>query len=169
MLACKDFKTQLALGDKLEHEAIKKVMETFSAEEEFHKINKRLNEANDSWASLLEINGLYRHVSNAADIEDLTAARRAGVMQECDDACSRSLGFYGLSSIADVSARMASNTPANITVYDAIMLSARFAASLNSARAKMAVYIWIGEIITSSSYDIQLSKQVCDDWRKFAT
>ena len=163
------FREQFHLGkdDESVSFMLDKAMSTFSAEEEFHGISNRMENAALSWSSLQETSIAYRALKEAMEDEHMDLESKMEVFQSFDDLCGDPLKFYKLTSRDELSSRRAAAIPTKASVYDLLTFMTEVSThKLNKQNARDRIARWCG-LVLSDEFDLEKSKEQYSDLGAF--
>lgn len=159
------FREQFHLGKNDESVAfmLDKAMSTFSAEEEFHGISKRMDVAALSWSSLQESSVAYKALKEALEADKMTLEAKTKIFDSFDKLCGHPLQFYKLTSREELSARRAAAIPTKATVYDLVTFMTEISThKVHTQDAKDRINRWCGDVL-SREFDLERSKEQYSD------
>jgi len=159
------FREQFHLGKDDESVAymLNKAMSTFSAEEEFHGISKRMDAAALSWSSLQETSIAYRALKDTLEDEHMDLEGKLEIYSAFDEMCGDPLKFYKLTSREELSARRAAAIPTTASVYDLLTFMTEISThKLKKQNARDRVARWCGAVL-SDEFHLEGSKEQYSD------
>lgn len=173
------FKTSIAFGkkdDNFRHQLIR-VVEGFNSDEGYAAIRQRIASANDSPASVYEVNSLYKMISKSIfDASQVVEANtditnigvwenskdvRADVMKKFLTMTGDIALMYGLTNTDALSEKRQRTLNAKCTVYDLINFATEVATHHIPAEGRKKIDGWVGTLITKE-YDLEGTKKAID-------
>lgn len=172
------FRSELGAGKGIEGIpfVLQRAIEGFNNEDGYIAMRERFEAATQSWASLREVNGLYRILTRlhhgggvnaflgndgAAEVPVGTPLFRAFHKMTGDLAQS-----YGLANLDAVSAKRQRTLPAACKVYDLLNFASEVATHHSNPSAGRMLQTYIGDLI-SIEYDLEGTAEHFGDWKDF--
>jgi hypothetical protein len=160
--------------------ALTRVLDGFNNEDGFAALRQRFESATRSWASVHEVNRLYRvlaRLHHRGEIKGRSAVPALG--EDGGAECSRSPLFhafhqmtgdltriYGLANLDALSAKRQRTLPAACRVYDVLNFASEVATHHTTEMGNRFVQAIIGDLI-SGEYDLEGTVDQFSDWRDF--
>jgi hypothetical protein len=160
--------------------ALLRVLDGFNNEDGYAALRQRFVSATRSWASVNEVNRLYRllaRVVNAGEVPGAAPVAAAGGdgASECDGsplftAFHKMTGdltdIYGLANLDALSAKRQRTLPAACRVYDLLNFASEVATHHASESGGRRLQGYIGDLV-SGEYDLEGTVEQFADWRDF--
>lgn len=153
----KVFRSEIQLGD---HNAkpeipLGRAIDTFNNEEGFQSIRQRLESAQRSWASLNEVNTLYKTFNRAAD---QSSGWWLKVHENLVKMSGRIDQTFGIATMESISTKKARLLPVQCTIADLINFAMEVASSRRFDVISKPIYAWVGNVL-SNEYDLESTKE----------
>jgi len=176
------FRSELSVGkgDDGAAFALTRVLDGFNNEDGFAALRQRFESATKSWASVYEVNRLYKllaRLHNRGEIKGKAAVPALGEDGVAD--CSRSSLFhayhemtgdltriYGLANLDTLSVKRQRTLPAACRVYDVLNFASEVATHHATEMGNRHAQAFIGDLI-SGEYDLEGTVDQFSDWRDF--
>jgi hypothetical protein len=176
------FRSELSVGkgDDGVAFALTRVLDGFNNEDGFAALRQRFESATRSWASVYEVNRLYKllaRLHNRGEIKGRAAMPALGEDGAAD--CSRSSLFsafhemtgdltriYGLANMDALSVKRQRTLPTACRVYDMLNFASEVATHHATEMGNRLVQAFIGDLI-SGEYDLEGTVDQFSDWRDF--
>lgn len=184
------FRGDIALGGKNDDVAfsIIRAMEGFNNEEGFAALHQRVASAGRSWASVGEVQSLYKILTRiSVDMEGLVKKGREVVhmadghsevvetslpiFREYNKLTGDLPRVYGLANLDSLSAKKQRTLPAPCTVRDLVDFCSEVATHQTSddargTRGNRSLQSWLGDTL-SNEFDLEGTKDSYSDWHDF--
>lgn len=149
----KVFKSEINLGRGSDRPEIplSRAIDTFNNEEGFQALRQRLSSASTSWASMNEVNVLYKALGKACR---KSSKWWDGVFENYTKLCGRVDQKYGIATMESISTKKARLLPMHCTVADLVNFSIEVASHPNVLVKSDSLYNWVGNIL-SNEYDLE--------------
>lgn len=176
------FRSELSVGKGDENVgfALIRALDGFNNEEGYSAMRQRFESSAKSWASVYEVNKLYKvlaRLTNSNDIPGSLSLNAAG-----GDGASELSGtplfssfhnmtgdlseIYGLANLNTLTVKRQRTLPAACRVYDLINFSSEVATHHATAHGNRTLQAYLGDLI-SNEYDLEGTAEQYDDWRDF--
>ena len=159
--------------------ALTRVLDGFNNEDGYAALRQRFESATKSWASVNEVNRLYKALSRlhnlgASGSAPLPAAGGDGAEEAAGsplfDAFHRMTGdlqrIYGMANLNALSVKRQRTLPAACKVYDLLNFSSEVATHHADAIGGRMMQAYLGDLI-SGEYDLEGTVDQFGDWRDF--
>jgi hypothetical protein len=159
--------------------ALLRVLEGFNNEDGYAALRQRFESATTSWASVGEVNRLYRVLTRLRGAGEAPGARPVAGGDGASEITGgarlltsfhRMTGdlthIYGLVNFDAVSAKRQRTLPAACKVYDLLNFASEVATHHASPAGERALHGYIGDLI-SGEYDLEGTVEHFDDWQDF--
>lgn len=160
--------------------ALQRVLEGFNNEEGFAAMRQRFEAASRSWASVNEVNKLYKLLTRLHNTNQVFSgplapkggdgasldAPRTSLFPSFHKMTGDLSQIYGLANVDALSVKRQRTLPAACKVYDAINFASEVATHHASASGNRSLQAYIGELI-SGEYDLEGTVDHLSDWRDF--
>ncbi len=154
------FRTEIRVGKDAMH-AIRRALESFDNGEGYAALRQRFESAQTSWASLNEVQSLYRIlVRNRKGFDDDDVIDRYYKMT------GRPHEFYGLANLDAVSIKQQRILPTNCRIYDLLNFASEVATHHAKPDASRVLNSHIGTVI-SDEYDMEGTGSTVNDFKDF--
>ncbi len=177
------FRSELSVGKGEEGVAfaLQRVLEGFNNEDGFAAMRQRFESSSRSWASVNEVNKLYKLLARMANTAQVNvgaplAARGGDVAEEGVTSTSLFHSFhkmtgdlsqiYGLANLDTLSVKRQRTLPAACKVYDLLNFSSEVATHHSTEAGNRSLSAYIGDLI-SGEYDLEGTVDHLSDWRDF--
>jgi hypothetical protein len=176
------FRSELSVGkgDDGVAFALTRVLDGFNNEDGYAALRQRFEAATRSWASVHEVNRLYRllarlHGGNEVRGRAAVAAAGGDGAAECEDAplfhaFHRMTGdltrIYGLANLDALSVKRQRTLPAACRVYDLLNFASEVATHHATETGGRRLQAYLGDLI-SGEYDLEGTVEQFADWRDF--
>jgi len=179
------FRSELNLGrgEQGVGYALSRALEGFSNEEGYDALRQRFASAAQSWASVNEVNRLYKtlvrmHHRGQLGSSPVPAAGGDGaqelpelhqtspVLRSFSQLAGNLSELYGLANLDALSAKRQRTLPTKARVYDLINFASEVATHQASAGGNRMLQAFLGELI-STDYDLEGTVDAFADWRDF--
>jgi hypothetical protein len=176
------FRSELSVGRGNEGVgfALTRVLDGFNNEDGYAALRQRFESATKSWASVNEVNKLYKTLArlhNRAEVTTRTAIPVSGGDGVSEYESSplftsfhRMTGdltrIYGLASMDTLSVKRQRTLPTACKVYDLLNFASEVATHHATAPGNRTMQAYIGDLI-SSEYDLEGTVDRFGDWRDF--
>ena len=175
------FRSELSVGkgDDGVLFALTRVLDGFNNEDGYAALRQRFESATRSWASVNEVNRLYKvlsrlHNLGAVGAAPLPAAGGDGAEEAAGsplfDAFHRMTGdlqrIYGMANLDALSVKRQRTLPAACKVYDLLNFSSEVATHHADAIGGRMMQAYLGDLI-SGEYDLEGTVDQFGDWRDF--
>lgn len=154
--------------------ALGRVLDGFNNEEGYTALRQRFESATRSWASVNEVNALYRTLTRAQTRGGLRRAGGDGAALDGGRAWQR--GFraltgdlsqvYGLANLDVLSVKRQRTLPAACKVYDLLNFASEMATHHAAPEGSRALNAYLGDLI-ASEFDLEGTAEHFSDWRDF--
>ena len=175
------FRSELSVGkgDDGVLFALTRVLDGFNNEDGYAALRQRFESAARSWASVHEVNRLYKALTrlhNAGAVEAAPLAARGGDGAAEDDASPLFAAFhrmtgdlqriYGIANMNALSVKRQRTLPAACKVYDLLNFASEVATHHASDVGGRMMQAYLGDLI-SGEYDLEGTVDQFSDWRDF--
>ena len=172
------FRSELSVGkgDDGVVFALTRVLDGFNNEDGFATLRQRFESATRSWASVYEVNRLYKllaRLHNRGEIKGKAALPALGedgprsslfhAFHEMTGDLSR---IYGLANMDALSVKRQRTLPAACRVYDVLNFASEVATHHATDMGNRLVQAFLGDLI-SAEYDLEGTVDQFSDWRDF--
>lgn len=176
------FKSEINIGRKEGIFALSRVLDGYNNEDGFAALRSRWESAQTSFASLNEVNGVYKtllRLGNKGGVASMTTIDSAtGNPVSLEETADQSLigrfnrmvgdpgEMYGIANLDGMSVKKQRSLPAKCDMYSLLNFVTEVAthhANPNAARALQALQ---GELVTGE-YDLEGTRTKGEDWRTF--
>lgn len=160
--------------------ALTRVLDGFNNEDGFAALRQRFESATKSWASVNEVNRLYKLLARLHHIGEVRGRAPVHVAggdgaAECEGsplfhAFHKMTGdltrIYGMANLDTLSAKRQRTLPAACRVYDLLNFSSEVATHHATATGNRQLQAYLGDLI-SGEYDLEGTVDQFGDWRDF--
>ncbi len=159
--------------------ALLRVLEGFNNEDGYAALRQRFESATQSWASVGEVNRLYRVLTRLRGAGEAPGERPvpggdgaseitggARLLTSFHKMTGDLTHIYGLVNFDAVSAKRQRTLPAACKVYDLINFASEVATHHASPAGERMLHGYIGDLI-SGEYDLEGTVEHFDDWQDF--
>jgi hypothetical protein len=161
--------------------ALVRVLDSFNNEEGYAALRQRFESAARSWASVNEVNGLYRTLARLLHNGDVRGAGRLPILGGDGAAepvprlallreLTRLTGdlpeVYGLANLDALSVKRQRTLPAACKVYDLLNFASEAATHHATPLGNRMLQAYIGQLI-STDYDLEGTADQFGDWKDF--
>jgi hypothetical protein len=173
------FRSELAVGrgDGGVAFALTRVLDGFNNEDGYAAMRDRFEAAAKSWASVHEVNRLYKvlvRLHNRGEVDHPMPIGGDGASLMSGSPIIRSFhkmtgdlsGIYGLSNLDTLSAKRQRTLPAACKVYELLNFASEVATHHATSSGHGAVQAFIGDLI-SGEYDLEGTVDQFPNWRDF--
>jgi hypothetical protein len=176
------FRSELSLGrgDDGVFFALTRVLDGFNNEDGFAALRQRFEAATRSWASVHEVNRLYKLLARLHDRGELKGAAALPALGEngapCGSPSSLFHAFhemtgdltriYGMANLDALSVKRQRTLPTACRVYDILNFASEVATHHATGMGNRLVQAFIGDLI-SGEYDLEGTLEQFRDWRDF--
>jgi hypothetical protein len=176
------FRSELSVGKGEDGVAfaLQRVLDGFNNEDGYAALRQRFEAATRSWASVNEVNRLYRllaRVVNGGEVHAGAPVAAAGGdgAAECEGsplfaAFHKMTGdlsdIYGLANLDALSAKRQRTLPAACRVYDLLNFASEVATHHATEAGNRRLQGYIGDLV-SGEYDLEGTVEQFADWRDF--
>lgn len=150
------FKSEIQLGKHTDRPEIplQRAIDTFNNEEGFQSMRQRIESAQTSWASLNEVNGLYRALTQATH---QNSGWWSSVYENLIKLSGRVDQRYGIASAESVSVKKARLLPMQCSVADLVYLAIEVDSSNRADVLPEKISRWVGNLL-ANEYDLEGTK-----------
>jgi hypothetical protein len=175
------FRSELAVGKGTDGVsfAIQRVLEGFNNEDGFAAMRQRFTSASRSWASVNEVQKLYKALArlhNQGQVRagspinakggDGASTGYASMFTSFHKMTGQLTDVYGLANLDALSVKRQRTLPAACKVYDLINFASEVATHHSKEQGNRTLQAYIGDLI-SSEYDLEGTADHVSDWRDF--
>jgi hypothetical protein len=175
------FRSELSVGrgDDGVLFALTRVLDGFNNEEGFAALRQRFEAATRSWASVYEVNRLYKLLARLHNRGEIKSG--AAVPAHGEDGATRSSSslfhafhemtgdlsrIYGLANLDALSVKRQRTLPTACRVYDVLNFASEVATHHATEMGNRQVQAFLGDLL-SSEYDLEGTVDQFGDWRDF--
>lgn len=172
------FRSELSVGkgDDGVLFALTRVLDGFNNEDGFAALRQRFEAATRSWASVYEVNRLYKllaRLHNRGEIKGEAAlpafgedGSRSSLFHSFHEMTGDLTRIYGLANMDALSVKRQRTLPTACRVYDVLNFASEVATHHATEMGNRLVQAFIGDLI-SSEYDLEGTVDQFSDWRDF--
>jgi hypothetical protein len=172
------FRSELSVGkgDDGVVFALTRVLDGFNNEDGFAALRQRFESATRSWASVYEVNRLYKllaRLHNRGEIKGKAAlpvlgedGPRSSLFHAFHEMTGDLSRIYGLANMDALSVKRQRTLPAACRVYDVLNFASEVATHHATDMGNRLVQAFLGDLI-SAEYDLEGTVDQFSDWRDF--
>ncbi len=151
--------------------ALTRVLDGFNNEDGYAALRQRFESATKSWASVNEVNRLYRllaRVHNGGEVhgDGASACDGTPLFHAFHKMTGDLTGIYGLANLDALSAKRQRTLPAACRVYDLLNFASEVATHHATETGNRRLQGFIGDLV-SGEYDLEGTVEQFADWRDF--
>jgi hypothetical protein len=158
----KAFRSEIRAGCDVAH-CIKRALESYDNDGGYAALRQRVESAQGSWASIREIQDLYRTLVRLQNARQFT---RQSVLADYYRATGRVEELYGLANLDVLSAKRQRVLPAECRVYDLMLFATELATHHTRTAGARILQAYIGSLI-SDEYDMEGTAAEVQEFRDF--
>ncbi len=178
------FRSEISTGktDDDVHFALVRAMDGFNNEDGFAAIRDRFDNATKSWASVNEVQKLYKILHTLVNNDalnktgkDYIKSKNGGLVEvatalpifnKFNEMTGDITRIYGLANLDSLSVKRQRTLPTACKVYDLLNFSTEIATHQSNADGNRKLQAFVGDLI-SGEYDLEGTVDEYSDWRDF--
>jgi hypothetical protein len=176
----KAFRSELSVGKGEDGVgfALTRVLDGFNNEDGYAALRQRFESGTRSWASVHEVNGLYKVLSRLYNRNEVKTRKMAfggdgasefdvsPLFQSFHKMTGDLTQVYGLSNLDALSVKRQRTLPAACKVYDLLNFASEVATHHATEQGNRTMQAYVGELI-SNEFDLEGTMEQFSDWRDF--